>query len=58
MKIVHVALEKVDLPKRKTAKELKHERCVLMIKNQQVKDRQKAETMFTDRLRNIKNQNI
>jgi hypothetical protein len=54
MRIVHVALDKVDLPKKKTAKELRLERCVLMLKNQRIKDVLKAETMFSDRIRNIK----
>jgi len=58
MRIVHVALEAVDLPKKKTAKEQRLERCVLMLKNQRIKDKQKAELMFANRLENIKNQNI
>lgn len=43
MRIVHLN-EKVTTPApKKSAKELRHERCVLMVANQTIKDRAEAE---------------
>jgi hypothetical protein len=53
MRIVHVASEFVEVPRKKTAKEQRLERCVLMLKNQRTSDRMKADLMFKDRLSNI-----
>lgn len=42
MKIVHLQTDTSQVVVKKTVKEQKHERCVLMVANQKIKDRQKV----------------
>lgn len=42
MRIVHLTETVVPTAPKKTAKELRHERCVLMVANQKIKDRAEA----------------
>lgn len=53
MRIAYIANLDEQLPPKKTAKEERLQRCLLMVKNQRIKDRKKAEKLFETRLANI-----
>lgn len=53
MRIAYIANLEIQPSVKKTAKEEKIERCLLMIRNQRIKDRKKAEKLFETRLTNI-----
>lgn len=46
MRIVHLTNTVVEKAPKKTAKELRHERCVLELANQRIKDRADAIKFF------------
>lgn len=50
MRIAYVANLDEQIPPKKTAKEERLERCMLMIKNERIKDRKRAEKLFEKRL--------
>lgn len=53
MRIAYISNIEALKPVKKTAKEERLERCLLMLKNQRIKDRIKAEKLFEERLTNI-----
>ena len=54
MRIVHVANITNEVPVKKTKKEARYERCMLMLKNQRFEDKKRAQKMFEVRLENIR----
>jgi hypothetical protein len=58
MRIVHLQLEKLELPPSKTRKEAKVERCAILIANQTFEDKKSAEKLFAERLQNINNKRL
>lgn len=56
LKIAYLANLHDELPKKKTAKELKIERVLLMLKNEKVKDKKRAEALFAAELQQVENE--
>lgn len=53
MRIVHFAHSETERIVKKSAREERYERCMLMIKNQNFEDIKQAEKLFADRIKAI-----
>ena len=56
LKIAYLANLEEELPKKKTAKELRIERVLLMVKNERTKDRKKAEAFYGPEIEKLENE--